>query len=252
MAIHFFKTVAKMYGATVEMAKEFNFTTDIDNILTLVKPNTKIVFIANPANPTGTLISTDEIRYLREALDNDILLILDEAYAEFTDQPEYPPLFDLVDHGNTVVLRTFSKIYGLAGMRVGWGYFPGDIYASMRKVLNPNNISAPSQAAAATAMRQQNVVKQRKVSMDVIRNSFCSNLKNLGLKVPESHSNFVLINFGSQQKAQICFNHLRRQGIMMRPMGAYGLAHCLRATLSTEEHMGLTIQHLSTILREYH
>ena len=248
----FFKTVAQMYGAAVETAAETNFTVNTDQLLEQVKPNTKIVFIANPANPTGTLVSTDEIRYLRKTLNNDILLILDEAYAEFMDPQTYPPLFDLVDRGNTVVLRTFSKIYGLAGMRVGWGYFPADIYVSMRKVLNPNNISAPSQAAASIAIQQQDVVKQRKISIDLIRSSFCSSLKDLELKVPDSHSNFVLINFEGEQKAQTCFNHLRTQGIVMRPMGAYGLAHCLRATLSTEEHMDLTIQHLSTILEEYH
>ncbi len=246
----FFKTVAQMYGAAVDIAEEINFKVDIDKLLQRVNSNTKIVFIANPANPTGTLISANEIRRLREGLKNNILLILDEAYAEFTDEKDHPPLFDLVDLGNTVVLRTFSKIYGLAGLRVGWGYFPPDIYVGMRKVLNPNNISAPSQAGATTAMQQQDVVKQRKNTIDVIRTNFCTNLKALGLQVPQSYSNFVLINFKDELKAQTCFKALRAQGIMMRPMGAYGLTHCLRATLSTLEHMNLTIQHLTGILEE--
>ncbi len=244
----FFKTVAQMYGSAIDTAKEINFTIDIDQLLAQVKPTTKIVFIANPGNPTGTLVAAEEVRRLRSELNENILLILDEAYAEFTERQDYPPLFDLVDLGNTIVLRTFSKIYGLAGMRVGWGYFPPDIYTAMRKVLNPNNISAPSQAAAATAMQQQDVVQQRKQQITTIKSKLCCDLKALGLEVPQSHSNFVLINFKTRQKAQTCFNHLREQGIMMRPMGAYGLNHCLRATISSQEHMDLAIRYLRQTL----
>jgi len=247
----FFKTVALMNGSSVEMAAEVNFTVSIDNILSLVKPNTKMVFLANPANPTGTLISADEIRHLRDALDSNILLILDEAYAEFTDSNDYRALFDLVDIGNTVVLRTFSKIYGLAGMRVGWGYIPVDIYTTMRKALNPNNIPLASQAAAATAMQQQNIVNQRKADIKTIKTKFCSSLEELGLTTAESHSNFILINFDCDHKTKICFNQLRQQGIMMRPMGAYGLNHCLRATICIEENMKLTIKHLARILEGF-
>ncbi len=247
----FFKTVAQMYGTAVDMAREVNFTVNIDSILELVKPNTKFVFLANPGNPTGTLLAAQEILRLRNELPKNILLVVDEAYAEFTDPDTYPALFDLVGHGNTVVLRTFSKIYGLAGMRVGWGYFPSEVYSAMRKAMNPNNISAPSQAAATMAMRQQYIVEQRKAIIDSIRTKFVFELKQLGLDVPQSHSNFVLIDFTTKDRAQFCFEQLRAQGIIMRPMGAYGLTHCLRATLSHQDHMNATIEHLTRILEEY-
>ena len=246
----FFKTVAQMYGAAVDTAKEVNFTANVDHFLELVTDNTKIVFIANPGNPTGTLISSSEIRRLREKLPDHILLIIDEAYAEFIDNESYCELFDLVDLGNSIILRTFSKIYGLAGMRVGWGYFPENIYAAMRKVLNPNNISAPSQTASAIAMQQQDVIKKRKITIKAIREKFSTELISIGLTVPPSHSNFVLINFNNEHNAQTCFNRLREQGILMRPMGAYNLSHCLRATISQQEHMDMTIKHLTQILKE--
>ena len=246
----FFKTVAKMYGAAIDTARESNYFVDVDSLLEHVKPDTKIVFVANPGNPTGTFISSSEIRRLREALPDKVLLIIDEAYAEFTDTETYTPLFDLVDQGNTVVLRTFSKIYGLAAMRIGWGYFPPSTHAAMRKVLNPNNVTAASQAAATAAVTQQHVIKKRAIEIRSIRENFTRQLQQLGLHLPLSQSNFVLVKFPNAALAQTSYTLLREQGILMRPMGVYGLDQCLRATLSHPTHMDLTLKHLSQILKE--
>lgn len=244
----FFRTVAAMYGAQVAIAAEQGYTVDVDALLRLVAPHTTMVFVANPGNPTGTLLSAGEIRRLRSALDESVLLVLDEAYAEFADTDDHPPLFDLVDRGDTVVLRTFSKIYGLAGMRVGWGYFPPDILGAVRKVLNPNNVSQASQAAAAVSIQRQDVVRQRRDATRRVRRDFRDRLHSLGLKTPDSHANFVLIEFPDACTAGACFAGLRAHGILMRPMQGYGLGHCLRATLADAEHLALALSHLSRLL----
>ena len=241
----FFKTVAQMYCAQIDIAAETNYTTNVDLLLEQVKPNTKIVFIANPGNPTGTLLAASEIRRLRNELAGHILLILDEAYAEFTDTLNYPALFDLVDQGNTVVLRTFSKIYGLAGMRVGWGYFPKNVYTHIRKVINPNNISAVSQACAATAIQEHDVMKQRKDEINIIKGEFCRQLNSMGYITAPSHSNFVLIDFRTDAIANAAFMTLKNHGIILRPMKPYQLSHCLRATISNQSDMDYTIKVLA-------
>jgi histidinol-phosphate/aromatic aminotransferase/cobyric acid decarboxylase-like protein len=183
-------------------------------------------------------------------LPEHILLIIDEAYAEFTDTASYPALFDLVEQNNTVILRTFSKIYGLAGMRVGWGYFPSDIYKLLRKVLNPNNISAVSQACAVSAMQQQRETQRRKNQVKSVKADFCRDLQSLGYAVADSHSNFVLINFKTGQIASDVYLTLKNQGIILRPMNAYGLPHCLRATISRQQHMDMAIEVLKQFSRE--
>ena len=246
----FFKTVAQMYCAKIEIAREINFSVNIDLILEKVKSDTKIVFIANPGNPTGTLLPVTEIRRLRHELPEQILLIIDEAYAEFTDSKDYSTLFDLVDCNNTVVLRTFSKIYGLAGMRVGWGYFPTDIYSHMRKVLNPNNISAVSQVCAATAVQDQFEIQKRRQQIKLTKTEFCTQLDAMGYNMPDSHSNFVLIDFGNNQIASAAYETLKNHGVILRPMNAYGLFHCLRATISNPQDMTITTQILKKFTEE--
>lgn len=233
----FFKIVAQMYQAQINIAREINYTVEVDLLLKTVKPNTKIVFIANPGNPTGTLLPAAEIRRLRNGLADHILLIIDEAYAEFTDPVDYPALFDLTELNNTVILRTFSKIYGLAGMRVGWGYCPAQIYRLMRKVLNPNNLSSVSQACAAVAVQDRSEVQQRRDSVRSIKSAFCKALHAMGFATIDSHSNFVLIDFVTEQIAHAANVALKKQGLILRPVSNYGLPQCLRATISSRQHM---------------
>ena len=247
----FFKTVAQMYSAQINIAGELNYKTNVDLLLQQIKPNTKIVFIANPGNPTGTLLAASEIRRLRNELPSHILLIVDEAYAEFTDTDEYPALFDLAEQGNTVVLRTFSKVYGLAGMRVGWGYFPKQIHTHVRKVLNPNNISAMSQACATTAILDQDEMRRRKDQVNRIKVNFCRQLNTMGYATTTSQSNFVLIDFNSESIANTVFSALRKKGVILRPMNAYGLSHCLRATISNQQDMDFTSNLLARINKEF-
>ncbi|MEM7206362.1 MAG: histidinol-phosphate transaminase [Pseudomonadota bacterium] len=239
------RTVANMAGATIDIAPEKNFHVDVDALLERVAPQTKMLFLVNPGNPTGTMIPNREIRRLREALPSHVMLIVDEAYAEFTNPADNPPVFDLVARGDTVVLRTFSKIYGLAGMRVGWCYCPNEIAQTVRKVLNPNNVSAPSQAAATAAMCDQEGMQATRDSINKIRDAFTESLRGLSLTVPQSHSNFVLIQFESEGAAKSAFAALKAKGIMLRGMAGYGLTDCLRATTGTEDQMQFVLNTLT-------
>ncbi len=219
-------------------AREIDLTVSVDDILAAVTPQTRIVFVCNPGNPTGTLIPNAEIIRLRDDLPKDVLLVVDQAYAEFADEDQNPAeVFDLIERGDTVVMRTFSKAYGLAGARVGWGVFPPAIAAEMRKVLNPNNVSIPSQAMAKAAMRDQAHMRETVSQTAVIRDRFAEGCRALGLSVPPSHTNFVLIRFANVEAAQKADQALRSGGLLMRGMGGYGLADCLRATICREAIM---------------
>jgi len=219
-------------------AREIDLKVSVDDILANVHPETRIVFVCNPGNPTGTIIPNAEILRLRDGLPNNCLLIVDQAYAEFSDDHQDPAeIFALTERGDTVVTRTFSKAYGLAGARVGWGYFPTAIGLEVRKLLNPNNISIPSQTMAAVAMRDQAHLRSNVEQTAAIRDRFAEGCRGLGLFIPESHTNFVLIRFADSNAAQRADEALRSAGFMMRGMGGYGLSDCLRATICSEDIM---------------
>ncbi|HCE72922.1 MAG TPA: aminotransferase class I/II, partial [Ruegeria sp.] len=150
----FFRSAAQMARARFDLAAERDRHVCVDAMLAAVQPDTRIVFVANPGNPTGTRIPRHELVRLREGLPDDTLLVIDEAYGEFADHLG-EAMFDLVGRCDTVVLRTFSKAYGLAGMRVGWGLFPPEIARELRKVMNPNNIAVAGQLAATAALADQ-------------------------------------------------------------------------------------------------
>jgi histidinol-phosphate aminotransferase len=232
----FFASAARAVKAVYSAVPEQDRTVCVDAILDAVTPATRIVCVANPGNPTGTRIGREEILRLRAGLQGDVLLVLDEAYAEFADHFD-EPMFDLADRGDTVVLRTFSKAYSLAGMRVGWGVFPQAVAHEIRKLLNPNNVSAASQTAAAASMRDQAYKNMVVQATSGRRDAFAAQCHALGLDVMESHTNFVLIGFGSSDRAARADHLLRQHGVVFRPMGFYGLADCLRATVGSEDAM---------------
>jgi len=234
----YFRTVVQIAGAALDLAPERDFTVDVDALLAAVRPETRIVFVANPGNPTGTRIGRADLLRLREGLPAGVLLLIDEAYGEFADAPG-EAVFDLPEKGNTAVLRTFSKVYGLAGMRVGWGVFPDAVARELRKVRNPGSVSAVSLAAAAAAMRDQPYMRQVRDETAARRDRFAGAMRQLGLTVPESHTNFVLIRFAAADAARRADAALRAEGVVLRPMGGYGLPDCLRATIGAEDEMEL-------------
>lgn len=243
----FFRTAAMLANARVDLAPERDLMVDVDAILDAVQPKTKMVLIANPGNPTGTRIGRADLVRLRDGLPESTLMVIDEAYGEFADGLD-PSCFDMANRGNTVVLRTFSKAYGLAGMRVGWGVFPRPIAQDVRKLLNPNNISVAAEAAAAAAMRDQSYMKETVAETARLRDSFAKDMHNLGLSVPPSYTNFVLLRFASAEQAAAADQELRDHGILMRGMAGYGLADCLRATIGNAEDMTLAASILGKFL----
>ncbi len=239
----FFRSVTLAVDAAFDQAAEVDLTLSVDNLLASVRQDTRIVFVANPGNPSGTHVARAELERLRDGLGEDVLLVIDEAYGEFADAPGQAT-FDLVGRGNTVVLRTLSKAYGLAGLRVGWGLFPSSVADEMRKLLNPNNISAASEATAAAALRDQDYMRAICIETAARRDSFAAALRALGLAVPSSHTNFVLIGFTDSEAAASADRALRAQGILMRGMAGYGLTHCLRATIGSESDMQRALETL--------
>jgi len=234
----FVSSAAAQVQADYVTAREVDLTVSVDDILAAVTPQTRIVFVCNPGNPTGTLISNAEIIRLRGALSDDVMLVVDQAYAEFSDADNDPAeIFAPVSRGDTVVMRTLSKAYGLAGARVGWGYFPPAIAGEVRKLLNPNNVSIPSQAAGAAAMRDQAHMRDVVAKTAAIRDRFAEDCRAMGLQVPQSHTNFVLLRFASAAQAQAADQALRAENLLMRGMGGYGLSDCLRATICAEDIM---------------
>lgn len=226
----FVASAAAQAQANYVTVPEPDFTVSIDAVLTAVTDRTRIVFLCNPGNPTGTRIPNADILRIREALPDRVLLAVDQAYGEFDDQ-DPAPAFDLVARSDTVVLRTLSKAYALAGARVGWGLFPNSIAKEMRKLLNPNNISTVAQAMATAAIHDQAHMRDVVARTSAIRDRFASQLRMAGFRVPDSHTNFVMIGFRDADEAMRANQRLRMAGLILRGLGGYSLPHCLRATI---------------------
>lgn len=233
----YFRTAISYSGAEIRMAEESNLTVDTSSILKAIDADTRIVFLANPGNPSGTIINNDAIVQLRQDMPDEVLLVLDEAYFEYVDPQALSPNFNLVDTTNTVVLRTFSKIYGLAGYRVGWGYLPAQIARDIRIIQQPNTVTHVSQIAAKAAMVNQTAAIALRLKNQTTRTIFSNSLEKLGLIVTSSHTNFVLVNFEQVEVATFIEQSLRKQGILVRPMNAYLLPTYLRITIGKSEDM---------------
>ncbi len=228
---------AKRVGARAQKVKEKNLKTDIEQILSTVTSKTKIVFIANPNNPTGSYLSKSEIEKLINGLPKNVLIVLDHAYEEFVDAPDYPNAIELVNqHENVVVTRTFSKIYGLASLRIGWCYSSLEIADILNKVRGPFNVGGPAQVAAVAALADTEFFEKSKSHnkkwLEILFKEF-ANIKQI--KAHPSIANFILLDFGSVDLCKKANDLLLSEGIILREMQAYGLTNCLRMTIGTEE-----------------
>ena len=231
---------AKGVGATPVVAPEKNLTTDVDAILSRVTAKTRIVFVANPNNPTGTYVPGAEIRRLRAGLREDIVLVCDDAYAEFVDAPDYESGFGLAgETENTIALRTFSKIYGLASVRLGWGFAAKNIIGVMERIRSPFNVSRPAQIAGLAALADREHVARTKAHTKKWHDICLQRLRGLGLNVRESHGNFLLPEFplAPGKAAAACDAFLQQNGIIIRRVDGYGLPNHLRVTIGDEEEM---------------
>jgi len=237
-------------GATSVAAPERALTTDVDALLARVTPRTRAVFLANPNNPTGTYIAAAEMARLHAALPGSVLLVIDAAYAEFVNRNDYEAGATLVDRAeNVVMLRTFSKIYALAGLRLGWAYCPLAVAEVLNRVRGPFNVSAAAQAAGIAAVEDTAALERARAHNDAWLPWFSQRLAALGLPLTPSVANFVLPRFPDApgRDADAAFGFLQSRGILTRKLKAYGLPHHLRITIGT----GTEMERVAAVLGEF-
>lgn len=238
-------------GAKPIAAPETNFTADVDAILARVSKKTKVVFLANPNNPTGTYIPFDEVKRLQRSLPANVLLVVDAAYAEYVRRNDYESGIELVaTTDNVVMCRTFSKIYGLAALRLGWIYGPAHVIDAINRIRGPFNVNAPAIAAGIAAIRDTaHVERAREHNMRWLA-WLTEEIGKLGLAVTPSVANFVLIHFpdskGRTAKEADAF--LTKRGLVLRRVGAYKLPNALRMTVGSEDANRLVVKALAEFL----
>ncbi len=231
-----YEIAGKLAGCTVLKAAEKDLTTDVDAILALVTPATRMVFIANPNNPTGTMLAQGEVERLRAGLPETVLLVLDAAYAEYVERPDYDAGVKLVDAGeNTVMTRTFSKIFGMGGARLGWCYAPPAVIDVLNRVRPPFNVSGFAAVAGIAALEEPGWLEKSRAHNSAERRRLTERLTQSGLKVIPSEANFLLVDFTTTENASAADGYLRQHGIIARQVKSYGLPHCLRITIGTAE-----------------
>jgi histidinol-phosphate aminotransferase len=231
---------ARKNQAEVRYAAEPNYRVSVDTLLAEVDERTRLVFIANPANPTGTFISGDEVRRLHEGLPRSVVLVLDGAYADFADDPTFDDGLYLARTAvNVVVTHTFSKIHGLANLRVGWAYAPAQIAEAIDRVRLPFNTTLLGQAAAIAALADEDFQTRSKELVLRWRPWLTQQLGGLGLEVVPSQANFVLVGFPQTpgRSAPAAEDFLASRGLIVRGVAGYGLPDHLRITIGLEEHM---------------
>lgn len=223
-------------GAKAVVAPEPNRIADVGAILSRVTSKTKMVFLANPNNPTGTYLPITEIRRLHAGLPAQVMLVLDGAYGEFVTANDYDAGAALVhDNSNVVMTRTFSKIYGLAGLRLGWGYGPKTVIDVLNRIRGPFNVSGPGIVVGVAAVEDREFMARAIAHNSKWLQWMMDELKKLGLGVTPSVANFVLVDFGSAERAAQADQHLQSHGIIVRAVSAYGLPSCLRISVGSEE-----------------
>jgi histidinol-phosphate aminotransferase len=234
---------ARGVGAAPVTAPERNLTADVDALLARMTPQTRLLFLANPNNPTGSYLDRDSLARLHAGLPEDVLLVIDAAYAEYVTAADYPDGAELVaEYDNVVMLRTFSKIYGLAALRLGWAFCPPAVADVLNRVRGPFNVTAAAQAAGVAALRDQDHVARSREHNARCMAWFADKLARINLRVEPSVGNFVLVRFADAADAAA---FLKSRGILVRPMGGYGLPEHLRVTLGSDDEMGAVVAALS-------
>jgi len=238
-------------GATPVVAPEKDLTAYVDGILELVTDKTRIVFVANPNNPTGTYLPFSEIRRLHASLPPRVLLVLDAAYSEYVRRNDYESGIELAGSApNVLMTRTFSKIYGLAGVRLGWGYGPAEVIDAMNRIRGPFNVSAPAMAAGIAALRDRAHIDAAIAHNEEWLPRVTEGIRSLGLEVTPSVGNFVLIHFPEEKgrRAVDADEYLVSHGIILRVMTSYHLPNALRMTIGSAEANEATIAALRDFL----
>jgi histidinol-phosphate aminotransferase len=239
-------------GATAVVAEETNRTASVDALLAKVGPSTRIVYLANPNNPTGTYLPYSEVRRLHAGLPADCLLVLDAAYAEYVTRNDYAAGIELAaSHENVVMTRTFSKIHGLAGLRIGWAYGPAHVADAINRVRPPFNLSGPAIAAGVASLEDAAHIEAAIEHNTRWLPWLSDSISGLGIEVTPSVANFLLLGFGQNGVggAMEADAFLSERGYILRAVDAYGLPQCLRMTVGGEEANRGAVEALSEFAR---
>ena len=228
-----YRIYSRMCGATVKFAKEENFKPSVQSILDCVNRKTKIVFLANPNNPTGTYLDRNEMLELRKKLRSDILLVVDDAYCEFIEDPNFVSGMELFSKSkNVLITRTFSKIYGLAGLRIGWGYSSKAIIQKLYEIKPPFNVSRPALFAATQAVQDISWLNKAIKHNNYWSEKIFEVIDKIGIATNKTNVNFFLLNFDFVNKSSSqVFNKLANSGILVRQMDVYSIKNSLRVTI---------------------
>ena len=242
---------ASLNKAKVILAKEKNFKASVEEILKKISKKTKIVFIANPNNPTGTYLTKNEMLNLRKKLRSDILLVVDDAYFEFLRFNDFKSGLDLFKNSkNVLVTRTFSKIYGLAGLRLGWGYSSKEIINAMNQIKPPFNVNRAAQAAGIAAIRDDEWTKKAVEHNALWSKKIFSVLKEYKIKSNEPSANFFLMNFNDIKiNSDSAFEKLANRRLILRKMTQYKMPDALRITIGNEKDNEHFIKSLGSVFK---
>lgn len=244
-----YKIITLANSAVPVIVPEKNLHADVDAILAAVTPKTRIIYLANPNNPTGTYLPHSEVRRLHAGLRSDILLVIDAAYAEYVRRNDYESGIEMVANFNNVVMtRTFSKL-GLGGLRVGWAYCPAAVADVLNRIRGPFNISMPQQLAAAAAVKDRAHIDKSAEHNARWLSWLTEEIRKLGLRVDDSVGNFLLIHFADKKTADAADAFLSSRGLILRAVGNYGLPNCLRLSVGTEEANRLVVKVLTEFMR---
>jgi histidinol-phosphate aminotransferase len=238
--------MTKLFSANLVTVPAKNFGHDLDAMLAAITPQTRVVFVANPNNPTGTAAPPEALRRFVDAVPPHVLLALDEAYIEFLDEPlDLLPEIGSGTRPNLLLMRTFSKIYGLAGLRIGYGIGHPDFIAALEKPRQPFNANAVAQAGALAALDDaKHVEKTRKINARGLK-LYAKTFRRLGLEFVRSSANFILVRVGEGERV---FNGMQKLGVIVRPMGAYQLPEWVRITVGTPKENARCLEALKTVL----
>ena len=247
-----FAISARAAQGEVRYAREIDYRIDVDEVLALVDERTRLVFIANPANPTGTVVSGSEIRRLHAGLPPSVILVLDGAYAEFATDPDFENGMTMVrDFKNVVMTRTFSKLHGLAALRVGWAYMPPEMADAVDRIRLPFNVNIPAQLAAVAALGDEDFQERSLALVNQWRPWLMQQLGGMGLAVVPSQANFLLIGFPTTpgRTALEADAFLSARGLIPRVVAGYGLPDHLRITIGLEAHNRAVVEALDDFMQ---
>lgn len=222
---------------------------DLEAMARAITSRTRLVYVCNPNNPTGTMVTAEELAAFLRRVPDTTIVVLDDAYAEMADSPDFPDGFGYVREGrkNVVVLRTFSKVYGLAGIRIGYGFGHRDTIAPLFKVKQAFNVNSIAQAAGIAALDDREFVELTVARNREGRECLCREFRRLGLEYAESHTNFVLVRIGP--RAADVQQRLLRKGVIVRPCAAYDLPECLRVSIGAPAENERFVAALESLLR---